>query len=104
MSEIQNMFPIVFGHHAVAVVVAAMYTPSIYQGGAAILYLLLCFPLLLAHSSQSWKWMTAIWVCNCVFNSVMMLINVALMMSGLIGVGIANWDANTSVCYGQELM
>ena len=32
-----------------------------------------------------------------------MLINVALMMSGLIGVGIANWDPITQVCYGQEL-
>jgi hypothetical protein len=33
----------------------------------------------------------------------MMIINVGLMMSGLIGVGIANWDPITSVCYGQEL-
>lgn len=30
----------------------------------------------------------------------MMLINVSLMMSGLIGVGIANWDTLTSKCYG----
>lgn len=37
------------------------------------------------------------------FNSVMMLLNVALMMSGLIGVGIANWDTLSSMCYGQEL-
>lgn len=63
-SEVQNMFPIAFGHHAVAVVAAAMYTPFVYQAGAAILYLLLCVPLLVAFSSQSWKWTTAIWAGN----------------------------------------
>jgi|JI6StandDraft_1071083.scaffolds.fasta_scaffold27746_3 hypothetical protein len=62
MVDIQNMFPIAFGHHAIAVVAAAMYTPYLYQAAAAILYLLLCIPLLFAHASQSWKLVTAIWV------------------------------------------
>jgi hypothetical protein len=62
MADIQNMFPIAFGHHAIAVASAVLYSPFIYQAGAALLYLILSIPLLIAHSTQSWKTMTAIWV------------------------------------------
>jgi hypothetical protein len=62
MADIQNMFPIAFGHHAIAVASAVLYSPFIYQAGAALLYLLLSIPLVITHSTQWWKTMTAIWV------------------------------------------
>lgn len=61
MLEVQTMFPIFFGHHAVAVASSILYTPYMYQSGGALLYLLLTIPLLFAHASQSFKILTAIW-------------------------------------------
>jgi hypothetical protein len=64
MAEVQTMFPIFFGHHAVAVASSILYTPYMYQSGASLLYFLLTIPLLFTHASQSYKILTAIWTSN----------------------------------------
>lgn len=63
-AEINNVFPIIFGHHAICVACAIMYSPYIYQVGASLIYCLLLIPLFFAFTSASFKIVTFIWTCN----------------------------------------
>jgi hypothetical protein len=52
LEEIEEYFPIVFGHFAVAMGLSIMYTPYAEQSIACLLYLLLTIPLLVVNARR----------------------------------------------------
>lgn len=63
--EIEAYFPIVFGHHAVAMGASIMYSPYAEQSIASVLYVLFTFILAIVNSKRMSKSTFGVWICKC---------------------------------------
>jgi hypothetical protein len=85
----EDYFPIIYGHHCVAVAVSAMYTPFIPQIVCAYCYTLIVILACLFSGSGFPKITHFLWL-------LLALINLFLIQSGL--TGLANADFRDSAC------
>lgn len=95
VEEIEAYFPIVFGHHAIAMGISIMYSPYAEQSIAAVLYVLFCFILIIVNAKRLRKTTLGVWI-------FMAFLNVFIMMSALLEVGQSNWDFINNVCFAEE--
>jgi hypothetical protein len=91
-AEMDDFFSVMYGHHVVAVMFALMYSPYIGQILASFGYTLLAVVLLMLQHFGHSKWVKAAW-------GVMCLLNIILMQSGLVGLGLSNYDLTSDQCY-----
>lgn len=64
LEEVQEYFPVVYGHFAVAAGLSIMYTPYAEQTIAMLFYVLLSVPLMVCNASRSNKCTLVIWSSN----------------------------------------
>lgn len=69
VEEIEKYFPIVFGHHAIAMGASIMYSPYAEQSIAAVLYVLLSFILAIVNSRRLRKTTFTVWISK-IFNLI----------------------------------
>ncbi len=64
VKEIESFFPIVFGHHAIAMGASIMYSPYAEQSIASALYVFFCFLLAIVNSKRLRKCTYGVWICK----------------------------------------
>jgi hypothetical protein len=89
--EFRRGFSVIFGHHAVAVASCILYSPYIAQIVMSGVYVFLCLVLFLFILLKFEKLTTAVYV-------VMMLLNVGLLFSSVLGVGASKLNENKMEC------
>lgn len=92
IAEIENYFPVVFGHFAIGAAFTIMYSPYAEQSIAIIVYIVLAILLMLVNAKRKVKTTRFVW-------GVMCLIICFLVMSGLLEVGQANYNKMEKECF-----
>ena len=92
---------IVYGHFAIAVGFSTMYTPYAEQSGAAILYVLMTIPMVIANARRWQKTVRFCWIGTLSSNLVMAMLLMFLFTSGLLEVGQSNWDVLNLNCFAN---
>lgn len=91
------------GHFAIAISACAMYSPFYIQSALGMLYLNDVCLLLVFHAWQ-YERLTILTVGG--RNYVILvsyLVNLALVASAVVGVGLANWDPFGMICYYTKM-